>query len=180
MAPTRITIQTSRLLLRGAKEGDAEAFHACFRDLETMNYWSTPPHTSIEQTITWVDSMMTGPYNGIFDFVVCVRPEESSDAEPVVIGKAGFWDGKEIGYILNRAHWGKGYASEAFEAILPRYWATEGSADIIKADVDPRNGPSLRLLKKLGFEVTGTAERTYETHLGWCDSVYLKLRRQKE
>jgi RimJ/RimL family protein N-acetyltransferase len=40
--------------------------------------------------------------------------------------------------------------------------------------VDPRNKACLRLLDKLGFQVVGYGEKTYKTHLGWCDSVYLE------
>ncbi len=46
----------------------------------------------------------------------------------------------------------------------------------IKADVDPRNVLSLRLLRKLGFVETGLAERTLLIGDEWVDSVYLELR----
>ena len=45
------------------------------------------------------------------------------------------------------------------------------------ADVDPRNEASRALLAKVGFVEVGIRERTMETHLGWCDSVDLVLRR---
>lgn len=45
------------------------------------------------------------------------------------------------------------------------------------ADVDPRNEGSIGILRKFGFEETGREKRTFETHLGWCDSVYFELRR---
>lgn len=48
------------------------------------------------------------------------------------------------------------------------------------ADVDPRNESSIRLLKGFGFVETGRAERTFETGLGWCDSVYFALERPIE
>jgi ribosomal-protein-alanine N-acetyltransferase len=43
----------------------------------------------------------------------------------------------------------------------------------LTADLDPRNEASLRLLDKLGFQVTGQAERTFFTHGEWADSVYV-------
>ena len=54
-----------------------------------------------------------------------------------------------------------------------------GRVEKIVADVDPRNEACLGIMRKFGFKETGTAERTYETHLGWCDSVYLELERPK-
>ena len=93
-----------------------------------------------------------------------------------MIGKAGVWNGEEVGFIFNKAYWRKGYAFEALRAIMQQFWSTRkpGDADKIKADVDPRNKASLHLLNRLGFQVVGHAEKTYRTHLGWCDSVYLE------
>ena len=65
--------------------------------------------------------------------------------------------------------------TEALEALLPYLWA-QGLERIV-ADVDPRNESSIRLLKSFGFVETGRAERTFETGLGWCDSVYFALER---
>ena len=95
-----------------------------------------------------------------------------------MIGKAGIWNGKEVGFIFNKAYWKKGYAFEALSAIMKQYWSTREPENVgdsqVKADVDPRNKACLNLLNKLGFQVVGYGEKTYETHLGWCDSVYLE------
>lgn len=65
---------------------------------------------------------------------------------------------------------------EAFAAFLRHLWSGKGGdVKILRADVDPRNEGSLGILKKFGFLVTGYKENTFETHLGWCDSVYLAL-----
>lgn len=130
--------------------------------------------------------MIKSPYNGVLDFVVCLPDPRSTgfssggsdDSSAIPIGKAGLWDGKEIGFILDREYWAKGYAFEALDAVVKQFWTTnEHEEATIKADVDPRNKRSLRLLKKLGFVEVGTAKDTYETHIGWCDSVYLEARR---
>ena len=47
----------------------------------------------------------------------------------------------------------------------------------VVADVDPRNESCIGILTKFGFVETGRRERTLETHLGWCDSVYFELRK---
>jgi ribosomal-protein-alanine N-acetyltransferase len=58
------------------------------------------------------------------------------------------------------------------EAIIPHIFATSDVPELT-ADVDPRNGASLRLLEKLGFHETGRAERTFFLYGDWADSVYL-------
>lgn len=68
--------------------------------------------------------------------------------------------------------------AEALAAVIDHVWSGKGGdMNKIVADVDPRNVASVGILKKLGFEVTGYGEKTYETHLGWCDSVYLTLQK---
>ncbi|KDR80978.1 hypothetical protein GALMADRAFT_61058 [Galerina marginata CBS 339.88] len=182
---TQTEIWTERLLLRGAEADDLQAFSKWFQDPEAMTYWSEAPHTDIKRTKEYLDTMITSPYNGVLDFSVCLpdpagitSSSDSDDTSSIVIGKAGLWDGKEIGFIFDRKYWGKGYAFEALDAILKQFWSVnEGIEAVVKADVDPRNDSSLRLLRKLGFVVVGTAKETFKTHIGVCDSVYLEARK---
>lgn len=67
--------------------------------------------------------------------------------------------------------------AEAFTALL----GFEGvlwkrGLERVVADVDPRNSGSIGILRRFGFVETGREEGTFETHLGWCDSVYFELR----
>lgn len=118
--------------------------------------------------------MISSSNNGISDFVIVLQSLDP----PSVIGKVGVWapERDEIGFMLSRAYWGMGYMAEAFSALLHHLWSGKGGeVSRLMADVDPRNDASLRVLKKLGFRQTGVEVRTIETHLGWCDSVYLGL-----
>lgn len=80
--------------------------------------------------------------------------------------------------MLHRNFWGSGYMAEALTALLGTrgvFW--KRGVERVVADVDPRNDGSIGILKgRFGFVETGREERTFETHLGWCDSVYLELR----
>jgi len=113
-----------------------------------------------------------------------------TSGKPIVIGKIGCWSGFEIGFILSKTYWGKGYASESLGALLDHLFSQTsigsnpgdcrpGPNLTLKADVDPRNERCLRLLKKFGFSECGREEKTFETHLGLCDSVYLDLTRER-
>lgn len=66
--------------------------------------------------------------------------------------------------------------AEALTALLGpdgAFW--KRGVEGVVADVDPRNEGSIGILRRFGFVETGREERTFETHLGWCDSVYLGL-----
>ena len=176
----KVELRTSRLLLRGARSDAADAadLFEAMRDAQAMRYWSSKPHDTASETTAWLaEKMVASPHNGVTDFLIVVQPNTTDGiARPTVVGKAGCWDGQELGFLLHRAYWGRGYASEAVSALLEHMWqSTEVRA--VTADVDPRNAASLELLKRFGFEVTGEEKNSMETHIGWCDSVYLRLAR---
>ncbi|MDB5423968.1 MAG: acetyltransferase, including N-acetylase of ribosomal protein [Phenylobacterium sp.] len=161
-------IVTPQLRLRRAAPDDLEALHAIFSHPAAMRYWSSPPHAHRDQTRAWLDGMIGAPPDLSDDFIV----EYGGRA----IGKAGCWRLPEIGYILHPDHWGQGLAFEALSAVVGHVFAAR-DLDAIKADVDPRNHGSLKLLDRLGFVETHRAERTWLVGDEWCDSVYLALPR---
>lgn len=162
--------------------------------------------------------MIAGPCNGILDFVLVLRSSGN------VIGKLGIWckepSNPEIGFMLARAHWSKGFMAEAMSSWLQYLWGADcerlvrgecreagqpkeflgsgrevqdtersgkrlggigtyegGWIERVVADADPRNEACLGVMRRFGFKETGRAERTFKTHLGWCDSVYFELGR---
>lgn len=159
---------TPRLLLRRARPDDVDAIHAVLSDPRAMRYWATPPHEGIDQTREWLNSMIEAPQDLSEDFVI--------ERDGSVIGKVGAHRLPDFGYILHPDHWGAGLAFEAVGAFLVQAF-TRPDIDHLTADTDPRNAGSIRLLQKLGFRETGRAERTWHTHLGWCDSIYFRLDR---
>jgi ribosomal-protein-alanine N-acetyltransferase len=81
-----------------------------------------------------------------------------------MIGHAGFHgppgvnarrapEAVEVGYTIFPAHRRQGYAAEAVRALLA--WARGQGVDHFVASVSPQNEPSLRLVRRLGFEEVG-------------------------
>ncbi|WP_300975215.1 GNAT family N-acetyltransferase [Sphingomonas sp. LHG3406-1] len=154
-------ITTERLVLRRARIEDVGPMHRIMSDPEAMRYWSTLPHDSVQVTADWVRSMIDAPEGGD-DFIVTLDGE--------CIGKLGCWKLPEVGFIFERAHWGRGYASEALTAFLAHRRRT-GDHEIL-ADTDPRNEASMTLLKRHGFVETGRASKTWLIGGVWHDSVF--------
>ena len=161
-------IRTERLLLRKAREDDLAALHRIFTDPRAMRYWSSLPHESLDQTRDWLGEMIAAPERGGCDFIVELDGE--------TIGKCGCYRLPEIGYILHPDHWGKGYATEAMTAVTAHIF-DRFDLPALRADIDPRNAPSIRLLERIGFTFTHRAERTWLLGEEWCDSVYYELKR---
>jgi RimJ/RimL family protein N-acetyltransferase len=69
----------------------------------------------------------------------------------------------ELGFVLAREHWGKGYMREALAAVID---AAFGAMELrrIEAEVDPRNTRSGGLLQRLGFTREGLARERWINH----------------
>jgi len=80
----------------------------------------------------------------------------------------------EIGFVLGRAHWGRGLMKDAVRLLLDHAFGTLG-LHRIEADVDPRNVRSLRLLERLGFRREGHLRQRHRIAGEWQDSVLLGL-----
>ena len=153
-------IRTERLLLRRARLEDAEAMHAIMSDPQVMRYWWTPPHRNLAETEEWIASIVKGDD----DFIVTL--------DGALIGKLGARKLPAVGFVIDRAHWGKGYASEALAAFIDRR-RTLGSRELT-ATADPRNDASLKVLARHGFIETHRATRDLRVGDEWCDTVYLR------
>jgi ribosomal-protein-alanine N-acetyltransferase len=160
-----VEIRTDRLLLRRARPDDAAAMHRIMSNPVAMRYWSTPPHAEIEQTERWIASMVEADPATRDDFIVTLSG--------ALIGKLGAWKLPEVGFLIDPAHWGHGYAQEALAAYIDRRRAL-GSTELT-ADVDPRNEASLKLLKRAGFVETHRAKGSWQVGNELCDSIYLRL-----
>ncbi len=158
-------IRTERLVMRRARHDDAPEMHRIMSDPVAMRYWSTPPHSELADTERWIASMVNADPATSDDFIVTLNGR--------LIGKLGAWKLPEFGFLFDPAHWGKGYASEAMVAFIA-HRRSLGSTEL-KADVDPRNRASLRLLERHGFTETGRATGTWQVGDELCDSVYLRL-----
>jgi RimJ/RimL family protein N-acetyltransferase len=81
-------------------------------------------------------------------------------ASGMLVGRAGFlwppeWPGCELGWLLGREHWGRGYALEAAAAARDHGRARLGVTDLISL-IRPDNTRSIRLAGRLGAQCDGT------------------------
>src|SRR5512142_2838107 len=113
-------IETERLILRKPGMQDASAiFTGWAQDWEVTRYLTWRPHERIEQTQDFVQSCLTAWEQGTrFPYMISVKAsgEVIGMIDPRIEGpKVG------TGYAAARAHWGKGYITEATRAMID--WA---------------------------------------------------------
>ena len=146
-------IETGRLLLRLPEARDVQPMYEIHQDPEVMRFVGKPG----DITVAWRNvAMMIGHWQmlGYGMWIV----ETRGDGQ--VIGRAGLWNeaggpGLELGWLIRRSAWGRGYATEASRAALDWAWRhvqTDHIISVIHAD----NAPSIRIAEKLGqhFEKT--------------------------
>lgn len=144
-------IETERLILRQALEMDGAALLDVFGDKEVMRYGEATRDEACVKT--WIHNMQLGyQTRGYANWLVV------SKQDAAVLGYCGLDYAADLGgcqeialgYRLARAHWGRGYATEAVKATLA-YGLTVLELSSIVATIDPSNVASIRVAEKAGM-----------------------------
>jgi RimJ/RimL family protein N-acetyltransferase len=163
---------TPRLRLREFEENDARATWPYESDPDVVRYTGHGVQTHEESLKRIHDSMASALESPrrIHDLAVVLREDgrligrcglKVVDAE---LREGALW------YILDRSLWGKGYISEAAEAILDFGFGTLNLRRVW-ADCDPRNHGSVGVLRKLGFRQEAHFRENVLIKDEWCDSL---------
>ena len=166
-------------MLRPFSSADAHALFALHSNAHVLRYWDAPP---------WPERARAERF-----IAACRQIEEEGSgarlaiergADGVFLGWVGLtrWNpdhrSASLGYCLDDAAWGQGYATEAARALLR--WAFD-TLDLnrVQAEADTRNAASARVLEKLGFEREGTLREDCVVNGEVSDSwVYGLIKRQ--
>lgn len=146
-------LETSRLLLRPWEDRDRAAFAAINADAEVRRYYY-PAILSPAETDDMIDRCRDHLARHGFGFLALEAREDGhligglglSRPGPEVPGAPEI----EIGWILGRTDWRRGYALEAASACLAQAWAGLGVREVV-GYTSTINAPSRRLMEKLGM-----------------------------
>jgi RimJ/RimL family protein N-acetyltransferase len=156
-------IETRRLRLRPFTMDDADDLYLIFSDAEVMKHITGGKVRTRAETETGLRRTIKAWKTRGFGFWAVTVKEQNT-----VIGYCGYMpleetEEIELAYGIARAHWGKGYATEAARACL-RYGFEEMRLDNIAAVVNPQNVHSQRVLEKHRMKHTRNA-RHYDADL---------------
>lgn len=160
------TLRTRQLLLRQLEPGDADALHPMFSDEDVMRYWWRGPHASLGETEEAV-RLNAERRDDLACWAITSDGVIAHGWINLRIKRAGV---AEVGYILARQCWGRGFGREALSAVVTYGFGTMGLRRIA-ADTDPDNRGSIALLRSLGFALEGHLRGEWETHIGVRDSL---------
>jgi len=156
-------LKTERLVLRPLCAQDLDTCNEYAMDAQTCRYMLFLPNQTSDETLAFLRSCeesWRGERIDAFEFAVTL------DGRHIGAVSVYMEDGyAELGWILNKAYQGKGYAFEAARAMMD--FAIEVlDCDRIVAHCDTRNAPSYRLMEKLGMRRVGENEREYPDERG--------------
>lgn len=149
-----LLLETPRLRLREMTPLDAPAIFAVVGDAQTMLWYPRPFTESEVQEAIERQMELYASGAGLLAMVL----KQTGD----VIGDTGLvWQDvggtrePEIGYHVNRAHWNRGYATEAARAVRNYAFAALGCDRVISM-IRPENLASRRVAEKNGLAVQRT------------------------
>ncbi|MDQ3210505.1 MAG: GNAT family N-acetyltransferase [Actinomycetota bacterium] len=156
-------IVTERLVLRRSHTDDASSISTYRSDPEVHRYqgWDRTDREGVMGEIEAMAGRAPGEPGGWVQLSVEERDTgrlvgdvgmSPADGEPGVI---------KIGYTMDPAFQGRGYATEAVEAMVGYAFDTLG-AQVVRAYASAENLPSIRVAEKAGLELKERFERTYE------------------
>ncbi|MBQ8696094.1 MAG: GNAT family N-acetyltransferase [Clostridia bacterium] len=149
------TLHTERLTLRKISPRDAEDMYGYSRDPAVTEYLLWDVHADLRHTVRYIRAVQKYYAKGLFYDWAVVDNESGR-----MIGTCGFARideanrCAELGYVLHRDFWGRGYAAEAARAVISVGFNT---LDLkrIEARYMIDNFASARVMEKLGMRYEG-------------------------
>ncbi|MGI9598396.1 MAG: GNAT family N-acetyltransferase [Acidimicrobiales bacterium] len=149
-------IATERLLLRGPTLDDLDPLTARRSDPDVARYqsWTAPyPRERARELLADVSTMAGPELDRWWLATVCERGSGDVLGD-VAVQLSEHGNVAEIGYTFAADHWGKGFATEAVEAICGHLFLAAGVGRVW-ATLAPENLASARVLEHTGFLFEG-------------------------
>lgn len=146
------TLYTERLVLRPPRREDLDGFAAFMGDEEATRFLGGP----VPRSVAWRAMMAFAGSWALQGFAMFSVIERASGRW---VGRLGpwmpdGWPGTEVGWSIERASWGKGYATEGAAAAID--WAFDRLGwDEVVHTIGPENAASQAVARKLGATLRG-------------------------
>jgi [ribosomal protein S5]-alanine N-acetyltransferase len=146
-----VTLHTPRLSVRRVRDEDLPALMAVNGDDEVTRHLPYASWHSLEDAQAWLLRMRGQEAGGSACQYVLADKDSAQALGTALLFR---WEPTsaraELGYVLGRAHWGRGLMQEGLAALIG--FAFDGlQLHRLEAEVNPANTASLALLQRLGF-----------------------------
>jgi RimJ/RimL family protein N-acetyltransferase len=149
------TLETARLRLRPWRDDDLDAYASMCADPEVMRHLGSG--ATLSSADAWRSMAMFVGHWQLRGFGTWAVEERATHR---FVGRVGLhepegWPGLEVGWMLDRSTWGRGYATEAGRVSLDYAWRVLGAEHVISL-IAPDNAASIRVAERLGESLEGT------------------------
>jgi RimJ/RimL family protein N-acetyltransferase len=151
------TLETERLRLRQFVEADLDTYARICADPESMRYIG--PGTPLSRAEAWRSMAQVLGHWQLRGYGLWAAEDKRTGA---FVGRIGLiypegWPALEVGWLIDRARWGQGLATEGGRAAMQfafDHLKLEGISSVIR----PQNSASIRVAEKLGMQPERTME----------------------
>jgi RimJ/RimL family protein N-acetyltransferase len=172
-----LILKTPRLTLRPFTEDDIPAFSRYRSDPLVAQYqgWEAP--FSMEQAARFVEYMKAatpGKPGQWYQIAFERKADGKLIGDCVFKILEGDTHQAEIGFTLARDYQGQGYASEGVGRLL-QYLFEDLNLNRVRANCDPQNAASIRLMKRLGMRHEGRWIKSLWYKGAWADEDWFAI-----
>jgi RimJ/RimL family protein N-acetyltransferase len=172
-------IRTARLLLRELRESDLDAFYAIESHPEVMRYErDSMTEVAAREKLRGILTDAQAEPRKKFYFAVTLPADDQLRG---IVAVRINWENVrewEVGWTIDPALWGKGYATEAGNEMV-KMGFTQLNAHRVVAFCHAGNTASFRVMEKLGMTCEGRTRETRWLHNQWNDEfIYSILDRE--
>lgn len=152
-----VTLETERLILRMFCQDDFEQYALICADPDVMRFLGEGK--PLNRAEAWRQMAVIIGHWQLLDYGIWAVEERKSKN---LVGRIGFfnpegWPGFELGWVLGKEHWGKGYASEGARRALD-YAFHEMNRERVISLIHPDNLGSIRVAERIGERLEGQTE----------------------
>lgn len=166
-------LRTSRLVLRPFEQSDAPRVQELAGAREVALNTLQIPHPYPDAVAeAWIGGHEEDPNN--YSFAI----DDGQLAGAIGLRLTHDFDRAEAGYWVGKPFWGRGYATEALDAII-RFGFEELKLHRIYAGYFPRNAASGRVMEKNGMKFEGRLRQHVKKWDEYVDVVYYGILREE-
>lgn len=156
-------IETERLLLRGKELSDVAEMFGWASDPEVTPYMAWDPARSIDDTFEYLNGLTAENYRAQeLDYGLALRTDPGTLIGGLGVYTHSPWQGvMELGYVLDKEHWGNGYVPEACRALID-FAFQRPDVQRVFAPIFSENAKSRRAAEKMGLRFEGVLRSSVE------------------
>lgn len=159
-----VILETARLRMRPLEPGDLDFMAEMLADADVMRYY--PRRLTRDLAAEWIDRQIDRYRTDGYGLWLAEQRDGSGPVGQVGLVRQTIsgLDECEVGYLIHRPFWRRGFATEGARACRDYAFQTLGKSRVISL-IRPDNVPSQGVAKNLGMEVVGRAPHGGVEHL---------------